>query len=127
MNRLVTVTLLVFVLSGLCPANSAVVSADSINKNLKRSFHDQWFSQDKAHHFMVSAFLTGFSYYTFKQEFGHSEESTTIAAVSVSLSIGIGKEIYDGVSGKGTPSFKDIVADAAGVAVGILILNVSSP
>ena len=104
----------------------SLAAADSLNLNLKRSLHDQWFSQDKAHHFMVSAFLTGFSYYAFKQEFEQSQETATVAAVSLSFSIGIAKEIYDGASGSGTPSFKDIVADAAGVVVGILILNVSS-
>ena len=111
---------------GFAATPSLSLPADSLNQNIKRSLHDQWFSQDKAHHFMVSAFLTGFSYYAFKQEFGQSSESAATAAVSVSFSIGIGKEIYDGVSGKGTPSWKDIVADAAGVMFGILIVTVSS-
>ena len=113
-------------LSGVSLAQDSFISADSLNNKLVRSSNDQWFSQDKAHHFMVSAFLTGFSYYAFKQEFGLSHQQANTAALSLSLSIGIGKEIYDGASGKGTPSFKDFIADAAGVAVGLLILNLSS-
>ncbi len=75
---------------------------------------------------MASAFLTGFSYYAVKQEFGQSQKTANVAAVSVSLSIGLAKEIYDGVSGTGHPSWKDFIIDAAGVACGIFILNVSS-
>lgn len=54
-----------------------------------------------------------------------AQQATTVS-VSLSLSIGLAKEVYDGVSGKGTPSFKDIIADAAGVAFGIIIISVSS-
>ncbi len=100
--------------------------ADSVNVLLKRAMHDKWFGEDKAHHFMVSACLTGCSYYAFKQEFGLSQKKSNVAAIGVSFSIGIAKEVYDGVSGKGNPSLQDVVADVAGIALGILIFNVSS-
>ena len=76
---------------------------------------------------MASAFLTGMSFYTMRQEFNASESASNGAAVGISLSIGIAKEIYDGASGKGTASFKDIIADAAGIAAAIFLLNISSP
>lgn len=75
---------------------------------------------------MVSAFLTGFSYYAMKQEFAQTPATASVSAMSFSLSAGVAKEIYDAVSGKGMPSCKDIVADVAGVAVGFLLLNISS-
>lgn len=107
-------------------AQSSPGAADSSSCALHHPVHDQWFGQDKAHHFMSSAFLTGFSYYVMKQELDQTHEAATLSAVSFSFTIGLAKEIYDGVSGKGTPSFKDIVADVAGIAVGFLILNISS-
>lgn len=126
MKKPLMVLLLVVVL--FAPAISQQISptADSLNQKLKRSLRDQWFGQDKAHHFMASAFLTGFSNYALRQEFDQPQGTANTVSVGLVLSIGIAKEIYDGLSGKGTPSFKDIIADAAGIAVGVLILNVSS-
>ena len=119
------VLILLILLAGQCLAQKEMISADSLNHNLKRSTKDHWFGQDKAHHFMVSAFLTGFSYYACKQEFGFSRQQANTAAVGFTMTIGVGKEIYNSVSGKGTPSFKDVIANAAGVAAGILILNIA--
>ncbi len=112
----------------LCSASLAAktVSPDTLTSNVTRSAHDRWFAPDKGHHFMASAFLTGFSSYAFRQEAGASERVSNRAAIGFAVSIGVVEEIYDGVRGKGTPGIKDIVADIAGIAVGILILNVSS-
>lgn len=41
-------------------------------------------------------------------------------AAAITLSIGIGKEIYDKISGKGTPEWQDLVADIIGTVIGIL-------
>lgn len=42
-----------------------------------------------------------------------------IAAI-ITLTIGIGKEVYDKVSKKGWAEWKDLVADCIGVLIGIL-------
>ena len=41
--------------------------------------------------------------------------------VTFSLIIGIGKELYDELSGKGTPELNDALAVFAGTAVGVVI------
>jgi len=41
-------------------------------------------------------------------------------ALTVVLAIGIIKEIYDKVSGKGTPDWRDIVADCIGIILGLI-------
>lgn len=41
-------------------------------------------------------------------------------AVALVLAIGIAKEIYDKVSGKGCAELKDIASDVAGVIIGAL-------
>ena len=38
----------------------------------------------------------------------------------VTLAIGVGKEVYDKVSGKGCAEWKDIVCDIVGILIGIL-------
>ena len=41
-------------------------------------------------------------------------------AAMITVAIGIGKEIYDKVSGKGTAEWRDLAADIIGVIIGIL-------
>lgn len=118
------IVMLIFLCGSGLAAQTAI--SDSAVSSAARSIHDKMFAPDKGRHFMVSAFLAGFSYYAFRQEAGAAQSTSNTAAATLSLSIGLGKEIYDRVSKKGTPSLKDIVADAAGVAAAILILNLSS-
>ena len=113
----------------LCGASlSAKVPApaDSVTQNITRSFQDPLLAPDKGHHFMASAFITGVSFYAARQEFNQSEAAANATAIGVSFSVGLAKELYDKFSGRGNPSFMDIVADVAGIAVGIVLLNVSS-
>ena len=67
--------------------------------------------KDKVDHFMYCFFLT---------KVCRCFMPMPIAA-GVVLLIGIGKEIYDKVSGKGTCDWKDLVADVAGISAGCLI------
>ena len=99
------------------------ISTDNLVSAYKAPSSDRLPANDKAHHFMTSAFLTGMSYYALKQELNFKDNVTTVAAGGLVLSIGFFKELYDGLSGKGTPSHKDLIADIVGIAVGLLILN----
>lgn len=38
----------------------------------------------------------------------------------LTLAIGVGKEVYDKVSGKGHPEWKDLLADLLGIVIGIM-------
>lgn len=38
----------------------------------------------------------------------------------LTLCVGIGKEVYDKVTGKGHPEWKDLVADLVGIIIGLL-------
>ena len=42
------------------------------------------------------------------------------AAGLVALAIGVGKEVYDKVSGKGHAEWKDLIADCIGILIGVL-------
>ena len=122
-QRHIILFLLLLCSSGLV---ARTVAADSTVSSVTRSIHDNMFAPDKGHHFMASAFLAGFSYYALHQEAGLSQSASITAAAGLTLSIGLAKEVYDGLGKKGTPSLKDVVADAAGIAAAMLILNMSS-
>lgn len=42
------------------------------------------------------------------------------AAAVVTLAVGVAKEIYDKVSGKGCAEWGDLVADCVGIVIGVL-------
>ena len=87
---------------------------------------DTWFAKDKADHLVTSAFLVGFGYYIIHKELDRSVMASQNITAGFSFSLGISKEIYDGVSQKGRPSYKDLIADLAGIALGYLAIHLSS-
>lgn len=43
-----------------------------------------------------------------------------LAAAGITFAIGVGKEVYDMVSGKGCSEWGDLLADVVGILIGIL-------
>ena len=68
-------------------------------------------STDKVHHFVYSYAIT---------KVLRAFLPVYIAA-SIAFVIGIGKEVYDKVSGKGTPEWADLIADCGGIALGCIL------
>ena len=97
-----------------------------IESTVLPSQYDAWFSKDKFDHFCASAFLTGLGYYAARKELHNSDPASRNIAVGFSFSLGVSKEVYDKVSKKGTPSYKDIIADVLGTAVAFMIISASS-
>jgi len=83
-------------------------------------YHDPWLSQDKFLHFSVSAAITGFSYYSGARTFDLELGTAKTVSVSLTALIGISKELYDHKR-KGQFSWKDLLWDGAGIAVGYLL------
>ena len=84
---------------------------------------DPWLGIDKANHFTVSVVLTGASYYALRGELNLSHENSLAGAAATAMMIGIAKEVHDGISGKGTPSIKDVIADVIGIGVAAALVN----
>jgi len=82
---------------------------------------DKWFARDKAEHLVVSTFLSGVSYSVFRDFYCNREESSLYFSAILTFGAGLGKEFYDGRTPQGKFSYKDIVADVLGIALGILI------
>lgn len=97
--------------------------ADSSAIAIRPFAKDAWISKDKADHLIASAFLTGAQYYLVHRELERAHEQSMAIAISSTLVIGLGKEVYDHVSRKGTPSMKDVVADVLGIAVAAALLS----
>ncbi len=117
MRKLVLISLLLFTAMA-----TAGVPADSlqIHMQVARPHQDLWFAKDKGDHFLVSAFLTGAGYYAARSEMHRSDASSLNVAVGFSLSMGIGKELYDRYGRGGPFSLKDLGADVLGIGLGYL-------
>jgi putative lipoprotein len=95
------------------------------NKNLKFKItcSDSWFTRDKAHHFLTSAFLSATGYYLLREEQNFSNQQSQIGGFCISFSLGLAKEIRDGLKQNNAASAKDFVANLLGIAVGIMIIS----
>lgn len=84
---------------------------------------DSWFSRDKAHHFLTSAFLTTAGYYYSREQKKFSNFKSQQNGIYFSLSLGMLKEIRDGLKKNNSFSWKDLVADILGTAVGLALVS----
>ena len=88
---------------------------------------DEWFSEDKFHHFAHSAAISS-SVYLIANNITKTDENTSFyISFSVSSLIGLSKEIKDSRDKNGTASSKDLLFDVAGVLFGILLVSIGGP
>ena len=80
---------------------------------------DRWFSQDKAKHFFMAAFVQSASFSALRLS-GARRNASLAGASAVTAIVSLGKEVHDARTG-GDASAKDLVWDAAG-AVGVSVL-----
>jgi uncharacterized protein YfiM (DUF2279 family) len=103
--------------------DSTRAGADSTAGVPQQLSRDPWLGKDKFDHALVSAGLAAAQFYALHQEFEMSDSRSRQIAAGSTLAIGIAKEIYDKVSRRGTPSWKDLLADLAGIALAIGIMT----
>ncbi len=84
---------------------------------------DKFFAKDKALHVIHSAAIVGLSYHVYHCQLKNPDNGAKVFSISISAAAGIWKEIYDGVSKKGTPSWKDLIADGVGILLGVLLFT----
>lgn len=86
---------------------------------------DPFFSLDKADHFMTALVMTvacSMAVQNVTNE-GLSDAAKIAAAAALPVLLSFAKEAYDGMSGEGTVSYKDLIYDFAGIITGILIVR----
>ena len=83
----------------------------------------KWLGKDKIMHFSESAMLTYWNYGVSKDYMHNSNSNSKLFAVSVTFSLGFGKECSDKYLKKTFFSKYDIFYDALGIAVGLILIN----
>jgi uncharacterized protein YfiM (DUF2279 family) len=99
------------------------VAFDSIAFVQKKLNPDAWFGKDKFDHAMTSAGLVAAQFYFLHHEVGWKASKSRQFAAGGAFLGGIAKEIYDTISRRGTPSWKDLLADLIGVGVAVVLIT----
>jgi uncharacterized protein YfiM (DUF2279 family) len=81
---------------------------------------DHWFGADKVKHFFMSAFVESVAYSALRAS-SVRHDPALVAASSLTLGVGIGKEIHDHHA-YGRFSVKDLSWDVAGNAAALTVL-----
>lgn len=87
--------------------------------------NDPWLGADKARHFAGSLISTVFLGKLSQEQFGYTAPQGKVFGAGITFALGLGKEINDSRNPGNIFSVKDLVADIAGIAAGILILGVN--
>ena len=104
------------ILTGFCPE----AEMDSLIVPNK----DEWFSEDKFHHFAHSAAISSSLYLILNNITKTDDNASFYISFSISSLVGLSKEIKDSKDEKGTASSKDLIFDIAGVLFGIFLVSI---
>lgn len=85
------------------------------------SVSDKWLAADKYSHASISAFLTAGQFFMLRNSDILAEKDALLVAAGATATLGVAKEVYDGVSGRGTASIKDFFADLAGIGFAAVV------
>ena len=87
------------------------------------AFTDKLTTPDKAQHFMGSLISTVLFYKIFQDPLKMNKSNSKYLAVGITMGLGVSKEIYDSSRSEGAFSWKDLLADLAGITVGLILAN----
>lgn len=87
--------------------------------------HDPWFGTDKAKHFVVSAVVQSATHSVLRANH-HDYREAAWTAGAVTLTVGVGKEMWDARQGR-IFSWKDLAADGAGGVAGAVVMRQVNP
>ena len=86
--------------------------------------NDPWIAYDKFLHFSVSASIVLSTQYTLEQKMDYKTQDAIYLSVFVSSVNGIFKELWDNRKPNGFFSKRDIIANIAGIALGVFIIKI---
>lgn len=81
---------------------------------------DSWLGKDKVQHFLVGGLLGGATAAAGRQA-GWNDGESTLAAMTITFSLGAGKELYDLNQKKTCWSWRDMAWNMAGALAGALV------
>lgn len=86
---------------------------------------DAWFGRDKVRHFGSSAAIQLMGYGGLRAS-GASRRGSVVTASVLTLSAGVGKELWDARRGR-QPSWRDLTWDVAGLVAGTGLAHIGDP
>jgi uncharacterized protein YfiM (DUF2279 family) len=85
---------------------------------------DSWFAIDKGQHFIGSFFSTVLITQVNKRYFNVDKINSKNLAIGITFSFGLAKETIDSQKPNNKFSWKDLMADVAGIATAIAVLEI---
>ncbi len=86
---------------------------------------DRWFARDKAYHFVASAVIQSVGHSVLRAN-GHRYRDAAWTAGALTLSAGVGKELWDRSQGR-VFSVKDLTVDVLGGGAGAVLARQVAP
>ena len=102
---------------------STASSKDLDNMKNKAERVDKWFAIDKLQHFSYSCLVSLGCQYVLVNKQNNTEEESLPISSALSFSAGLLKELDDNRRKNGFFSWKDMVANAVGIAVAAVIIS----
>ena len=102
---------------------STASSSRLINMKNKAERVDKWFAIDKLQHFSYSCLISLGCQYVLVNKQNNTEEESLPISSALSFSAGLLKELNDNRGKNGFFSWKDMVANVAGIAVAAVIIS----
>jgi uncharacterized protein YfiM (DUF2279 family) len=84
---------------------------------------DSFLKTDKAKHFIMSSISTVFIHQICHKNLDINNKDSKVIAGSMTMGLGVLKEFWDKFRKKRKFSWKDLIADVGGIAVGFILVN----
>ncbi|MEO0094210.1 MAG: hypothetical protein ABIK67_08170 [candidate division WOR-3 bacterium] len=103
------------------PVQFQLINCDSTERREIVKIPDHWFAIDKVYHLVVSFSLVGSGYHLLANRIGVKEPYSTVGSVGGTLALGITKEFYDAARPEDRFSYRDLLYDLLGIAIGYFV------
>tara|TARA_Y100000748_G_scaffold59656_1_gene47772 strand:+ start:520 stop:915 length:396 start_codon:yes stop_codon:yes gene_type:complete len=104
-------------------SSSISISRETNDSKTKAERIDKWLAIDKLQHFSYSCLISLGCQYVLVNKQNNTEEESLPISSALSFSAGLLKELNDNRGKNGFFSWKDMVANAAGIAVAAVIIS----
>ena len=104
-------------------SSSILMSRETIDSKTKTERVDKWFAIDKLQHFSYSCLISLGCQYVLVNKQNKTEDESLPISSALSFSAGLLKEFNDNRGKNGFFSWKDMVANIAGITVAAVIIS----
>jgi uncharacterized protein YfiM (DUF2279 family) len=119
MIKKIGITAIIFIL------NVSTFGGD-IQLETREKISDPWFGLDKLKHLSSSFMMTTTGYYFQNRVVSVSKEQALATSGIFTVSLGLGKECRDTRKPKGFFSYRDLIADIAGIVLAAVFIQVTT-